>query len=76
MYRILSAVLILLIASCKQPTEAIPTSDPIKSESNFKKIKERIEITSGYLSVYVYGTDTLYIVEGNSSSYPVGIAIK
>lgn len=73
---ILLGLVLLSLASCTEPT-ATPTSEGVPvSISNFKKVADRLEISSGYVSVYTYGTDTLYIVEGRGQSYPVGITVK
>ena len=72
---IFALIAIAFVAACRPSSDAVPTSIPIR-ESKFKKLEERIDITSGFISIYTYGNDTLYVVEGSSSSYPVGITIK
>lgn len=47
-----------------------------RKDAGFRVLKDKINISSGHISIFVYGEDTLYVVEGRSSSYPVGIAIK
>jgi len=71
---IIGLVLMSLISCEPQNTQ----TEHVVSESvsNFKKVADRLEISSGYVSVYTYGDDTLYIVEGRSQSYPVGITVK
>ncbi len=70
---IIGLVLLTLI-SCEEP-QSTPTNGYVP-ETKFKKLDDRLPISSGYVSVYTYCTDTLYIIEGRSSSYPVGITIK
>ena len=72
---ILLGLMLLSLISCEP--QSTPTSEDVPtSVSNFKKVADRLEISSGYVSVYTYGNDTLYIVEGRSQSYPVGITVK
>ena len=71
---ILLGLVLLSLASCEEP-QSTPTNGYVP-KSKFKKLDDRLSISSGYVSVYTYGTDTLYIVEGRSSSYPVGITVK
>lgn len=71
---IIVGLALMSLISCREP-QATPTSDGVPV-SNFKKVADRLEISSGFISVYTYGTDTLYVVEGRSSSYPVGITVK
>ena len=72
---ILVGLVLMSLISCEpritQTEQVVPTSI-----SNFKKVADRLEISSGYVSVYTYGNDTLYIVEGRGQSYPVGITVK
>lgn len=72
---IITGLVLMSLISCEpritQTEQVVPTS-----VSNFKKVADRLEISSGYISVYTYGNDTLYVVEGRSSSYPVGITVK
>ena len=76
LFGILVGLVLMSLISCREP-QATPTSDGVPvSVSNFKKVADRLEISSGYVSVYTYGDDTLYIVEGRSSSFPVGITVK
>lgn len=72
---IFALIAIAFVTACRPSSDPVPTSLPIE-KSKFKKLEERINIASGFISVYTYGDDTLYVVEGSSSSYPVGITIK
>ena len=71
---IMIGLVLLSLISCEEPS-SVKTSE-YNGYSKFKKLEDRLPISSGYVSVYTYGTDTLYIIEGRSSSYPVGITIK
>ena len=75
LFGILVGLMLMSLISCEsritQTEQVVPTS-----VSNFKKVADRLEISSGYVSVYTYGNDTLYIVEGRSSEFPVGITVK
>ena len=73
---IIVGLVLMSLISCREP-QATPTWEGVPtSVSNFKKVADRLEISSGYISVYTYGDDTLYIVEGRGQSYPVGITFK
>ena len=70
---ILLGLMLLSLASCEEP-QATPTSGGVK-ESNLQQL-DRFRIQGGTLTVYKYGNDTLYFVEGANSSSPVGITVK
>ena len=70
---ILLGLVLLSLVSCEEP-QSTPTSQPYK-ESNLQKV-ESFRIDGGRLTVYKYGNDTLYFVEGATSSSPVGITVK
>lgn len=71
---ILLGLVLLSLASCEEPQQSTPTSQPYK-ESNLQKV-ESFRIDGGRLTIYKYGNDTLYFVEGATSSSPVGITVK
>lgn len=72
---ILLGLVLLSLASCVEPQPPIPTAVGFK-QSDFKKLEEGIRLPGGRLSIYKYGNDTIYFVEGANSSSPVGITIK
>lgn len=78
MKKILSlGCLLLLFSSCEEYTVSEPTqTTETHIGSDFKRLKENIRIPAGKLSIYTYGPDTLYVVEGASQSYPVGVTVK
>ena len=71
---IVGLVLMSLISCEPQPTQSVQVAPSIV-ESNLKPL-DVFDIPSGRLTVYSYGDDTLYVVEGRNSSYPVGISVK
>jgi hypothetical protein len=73
---IITGLVLMSLISCSEQQAVITSEYNHNAESKFKKLEEKIQISSGYISVYKYGEDTLYIVEGRGQSYPVGITIK
>lgn len=75
----LLVILALGLFSCggnDSSTDIPIDADEKEFETKFQVLEENVQIKSGYISVYLYGTDTLYVVEGRSSSYPIGVSVK
>lgn len=72
---ILLGLVLLSLASCVEQQPPIPTALGVK-QSDFKILQENLRVTAGRLSIYKYGNDTIYIVEGHNSSSPVGVTLK
>lgn len=69
--------LLLLFSSCEEYRISEPTqTNTTYIKSDFKRLEENIRIPAGKLSIYTYGPDTLYVVEGASQNYPVGVSVK
>ena len=68
-------IFIVFISSCitHEKDVSIPFSE--KSENEIKILSE-YKIDAGYLHIYQYGTDTIYIVEGANQSFPVAISVN
>ena len=71
---IVGLVLMSLISCEPQTAQSSQVVTPIV-ESKLKSL-DVFQIPSGQLTVYTYGSDTLYVIKGLNSSYPVGITIK
>ena len=71
---IIGLVLMSLISCEPQSSQEVQVVAPVM-ESNLKSL-DVFDIPSGRLTVYSYGDDTLYVVEGRNSSYPVGVTVK
>lgn len=88
-YLFLFLIISGLLLSCSNADSSgdvvVSTSDSTSLGTNkivldttlpLKKIGE-YEVSSGFLSVYVFNNkDTIYIMEGKSSSYPVSLIVK
>lgn len=74
LFGILVGLVLMSLISCVEPTST-PTSVGF-AESNFKILEENLRVSAGRLSIYKYGNDTVYIVEGHNSSSPVGVTLK
>ena len=70
---ILLGLVLLSLASCEEPIST-PTSEGVK-EPNLHEL-DRFRVVGGTITIYKYGNDTLYFVEGATSSSPVGITVK
>lgn len=73
----------IILVSCGQPQRrADSRSDaslpkPAQLTANQElKILDRFRIQAGWLYVYEFGADTVYIIEGLSSTAPVSIHVK
>lgn len=73
LFGIIVGLVLMSLISCVEP-EATPTSEGIK-ESKLQQL-DRFRVQGGYITIYKYGNDTLYFVEGATSSSPVGITVK
>ena len=80
---ILSLLFIGSLQSCEiqQRPDARPFGNdniPVSTNNNQLKLEVvgKYDISAGWLYVYKLGNDTLYIVEGTSSSSPVSLTIK
>lgn len=82
MKRILIAFSVILFVGC---TESAPRSDaksksilPIANGSNQSElvVLGKYDISGGWLTVYRFGNDTLYVAEGQSDNYPVSVSVK
>lgn len=72
----LSLTLFTLL-SCEKVAQTSISNDVTKNEESTKlECSGRYDISAGTLYVYDLGGHTIYIVEGASSNYPVGISTK
>lgn len=68
-------LLVLFASSCITHKEDVSVPFSKKSENKIKVLSE-YKIDAGYLHIYQYGNDTIYVVEGANQSFPVAISIK
>ena len=72
----LSLTLFTLL-SCEKVAQTSISNDVRKNEESTKlECSGRYDISAGTLYVYDLNGHTIYIVEGASSNYPVGISTK
>ena len=83
MYKtILSLSLMIGFVSCKESpvdTRTEGMEKPIKSNLKTQvglKLLSKHEINAGFLYSYMLGSDTIYVIEGKSSNYPVSLQVK
>lgn len=68
--------MISLVGCANEPSTQTVVQQQNVKPSNLKVLEEDVRISSGKLSIYTYGDDTLFVMEGYSQSYPVSIQIK
>ena len=79
---ILALSLMIGFISCKErpvDTKEEGLEKPIKSDIKTQmdlRLLSKHEISSGFLYSYKLGSDTIYVMEGKSSSYPVSLQVK
>ena len=73
-------ILLISLLIMKEPVETEKSTLKPPVISNIKENKLILlgsyRISSGFLYQYKLNNDTIYIVEGGSSSYPISISIK
>ena len=55
-------------------TSILPTSSD-SSKPNLI-VLGKYDVSGGWLNVYKFGNDTLYLAEGTNSSYPISVSVK
>lgn len=88
---IILTIIILSLFSCSNGTQSGTQSGTQPADSKFENLSSpqksqhpatemiligKYDISPGWLYAYRIGGDTVYIVEGTSSNFPVSISVK
>jgi hypothetical protein len=61
----------------QKDTSTVVTSNPVEKPKDSEiALLNQYRIASGTLFIYKFGNDTIYLVEGRTSSYPVTMHVK
>jgi hypothetical protein len=80
MNKLLILITLALFVGCspkQKDTSTVVTSNPVEKPKNSEiTLLNQYRISSGTLFIYKFGNDTIYLVEGRTSSYPVTMHVK